>query len=573
MPTRTPCGDAQESCSLRCERSLDVTRGKTVCELRRTGLGNSPRTIPSALRAVPASIELKRGECDFVRLLPVDTGEHRLSRAKLSKPSKIASNCSDVRFWKRVATDKGSAQRWSKRTNAPRMVPYYTGVCRKECATYHGVGSGYSMRQDEVCHRKRETSEQRNQEAQDSANDIWYGAQEAARFLGLHRSTLHLAIQRERLTPDWYTPGGHARFRRTTLEAFQRLLADEAATSDTNIAAPTQTLARLAHMIASGQPLRPICDAAVRGIGEALPGLMSCIVFRSSATDDPGNVHVYTSHGFPRRFFRIFALLRQQPQASFATFTVLRTQAAEYCEDITARSEEPSYSGTIRLFEEVGLHSYAVTPIVVDGQSIGVMVMGSAKPYRFSAHVRTFLQGVADSIATTQRLLNAHQFDATSGAARESLSQALALRAARGMVSETTQSRIAATAAVSVTPSSALEKSREHDQKTDLAPLATRLLQRTGAMEVCALGFGVGVQLDSHHEPLLDLACKAAGSETPIKRHWRTGGAMYSGLGISVPLPSGLRGAVAARWLGMRAMSESDHLLLMAFATACALLS
>ena len=67
--------------------------------------------------------------------------------------------------------------------------------------------------------------------APDAQTDRLVGANEAARFLGIHRSTLHQAVKNGVITPDLTTQGGHFRFSRATLDAFAVRIAREPVTT------------------------------------------------------------------------------------------------------------------------------------------------------------------------------------------------------------------------------------------------------------------------------------------------------------------------------------------------------
>src|SRR5262245_9493289 len=103
--------------------------------------------------------------------------------------------------------------------------------------------------------------------APDAHEEHLYGAQEAARFLGIHRSTLHLAVKRNILVPDSKTPGGHLRFRRETLDAFAVRLAHEAVTSTTSL------LSSLGRTLTLPNGPQEFCHLAVARIRETLPDL------------------------------------------------------------------------------------------------------------------------------------------------------------------------------------------------------------------------------------------------------------------------------------------------------------
>src|SRR5579862_8304506 len=159
--------------------------------------------------------------------------------------------------------------------------------------------------------------------AAEAARDRWFGAQAAADFLSVHRSTVFLAIQRGHLRPDAYTPGGFARFRQSTLEEFSQRLAEEAATGTAPLFAPIHMLAELAHNVKDMTPepiptggipdeVRAVCASAVMAISK--PPLHAPICLIALRTFDPSDPDPYSltiaaQAGIGRSFTRDYHLL------------------------------------------------------------------------------------------------------------------------------------------------------------------------------------------------------------------------------------------------------------------------
>src|SRR5262249_36550162 len=101
----------------------------------------------------------------------------------------------------------------------------------------------------------------------DMQADKLVGANEAARFLGIHRSTLHQAVKNGAITPDLTTHGGHFRFSRATLDAFAVRIAREPVT------ALSELLPELTATLGAPNGRRALCLKAYDRISHGLPDL------------------------------------------------------------------------------------------------------------------------------------------------------------------------------------------------------------------------------------------------------------------------------------------------------------
>src|SRR5579862_3994397 len=97
------------------------------------------------------------------------------------------------------------------------------------------------------------------------------GAQAAAHYLGLHRSTLFLAVREGVLIPDERTRGKHTRFRRATLDAYKARYATASATGETALVPLLRALSELAQSIANAPTLAHAAGAVVEQVQRALP--------------------------------------------------------------------------------------------------------------------------------------------------------------------------------------------------------------------------------------------------------------------------------------------------------------
>lgn len=380
-----------------------------------------------------------------------------------------------------------------------------------------------------------------------AAREQWYGAQEAARFLGVHRSTLHIAVRQGLIVPDQYTPGRHARFKRATLDAFRIRLADHSATSDTAPQA-SQALARLANMLARSSEPEELAAAAIAGIRRVMPQVdKCCIAVRTGDPRDRDRMRLLAQHGIPA--WVIDDYIRLRSTFRFATTTALRCRCPQTCEDT---SKERLYSGTEHLLRSLHLGAYFVQPILAGEEPLGVVICLYSRPHMFTEVERTLMGGIADELATA--LANADQIRHLTGA----------LTTSRVLMRYALNLRADAPSAVEVSAVEAEEGAASvaaHEQA-----LGDLFKQLSGAEDVCALGFGRN--LETRHPYLRDLACQACAGDEMAQRQWRQNGVQYTGIGASILLVTGLRAGVAAAWPGMRPFAEADHSLLVTFAGA-----
>src|SRR5689334_15738949 len=102
--------------------------------------------------------------------------------------------------------------------------------------------------------RKQEETSPMYESDKDAADEHWYGVQEAASYLGIHRATLFRALRSGLIIADRTTPRGRARFRLATLMAFRDQLRHQAATSQEHAYASVAVLAKLAGLGRSSAP-------------------------------------------------------------------------------------------------------------------------------------------------------------------------------------------------------------------------------------------------------------------------------------------------------------------------------
>jgi GAF domain-containing protein len=383
-----------------------------------------------------------------------------------------------------------------------------------------------------------------------AAHERWVGAQEAAVFLGVHRSTLHAAARQGTIVPDGRTPGGHMRFALATLERFRDRLISSPATGDGGTFAPVRTLATLAHQLVEPTDLESACVAAVAGVRSAIPGIELCVLaVRAGDDGDDNRLRVAAQEGFPRWVFDEFHRLRGT--LKYATTAALRSRESDFCENVAERS---LHAGTERVVRGLGLSAYATLPLVANDEALGVLVCAARGPMTFSDLDRAFLRGVADELAALLvRGAERRRLLSRASAGHALTAAAFALRAERD-ARRTPEGDLSAACCNKALAAAAGER------------MGALFRDMTHADAICALGFGQDLPTRDSH--LLSLACQACAGDDLVEERWTVDGVAYTGAAASVPLNAGRRAGVGAVWRGKRAGVEADHALLVTFAGA-----
>ena len=231
--------------------------------------------------------------------------------------------------------------------------------------------------------------------AEGAEQERLYGTQQAAKLLGLHRSTINVAVRKRLLIPDERTPGGHLRFRRVTLEAFRERLAGCPATGGGAGTAPVRLLADLCALLARHETPEALAARVAAGVPRALPGITMCTVTRVVAEpDDRLAPRVLAQSRLPDEVLARFEQLKTT--FKFAVTTVLRTLSPEYCEDTAAA---PLHTGTLELQRIWPLGSYAALPVVVGERAVGALICSGPAPRHFTEHDQALLGAVADLLS------------------------------------------------------------------------------------------------------------------------------------------------------------------------------
>lgn len=227
-----------------------------------------------------------------------------------------------------------------------------------------------------------------------------FSSHEAAEFLGIHRSTLHLAIRKRKLTPDSYTPGGHVRFQGETLRRFKdRLALDSATGGDGSIArALSGAVASLSHFT----ELEPVCEVVVDAALTACPGFAASMILACRDDAPRESFHLVASRGVPERVALEYRWLRRNPGVDFISSVVARQGARLLISDALSAGA-PVPEGTQRLFVGAGWRSAAVLPCVSAGQTLGLLICLGRTSYGLSEPEIAALEQLSDVVTVALR--------------------------------------------------------------------------------------------------------------------------------------------------------------------------
>lgn len=236
-----------------------------------------------------------------------------------------------------------------------------------------------------------QTASERAGQMHDHDHERLYGTQEAAKALGLHRSTINVAVRKRLLIPDERTPGGHLRFCRATLDAFRERLTAGPATGNGAATNAVCLLAELCDLVAREVSLDLLGAHVVAELPRALPGIEMCAIARVAAeSQDRLAPQIIASSQLPDEVWSRFEQLKTTFR--FAITTVLRTLRPEYCEDTSAAA---LHTGTLELRQMWALGSYAALPAIAAGRSVGALVCAGPTPRQFTDDDRALLSAVA----------------------------------------------------------------------------------------------------------------------------------------------------------------------------------
>jgi GAF domain-containing protein len=370
----------------------------------------------------------------------------------------------------------------------------------------------------------------------------------AAKYLGIHRSTLDLAVLHHDIIPDTRTPRGHRRFSRATLESYRAQLNGPRHRARTSGGGGAWTprealLATLIHQVADGMDLVEVCQRAIAGIQALRPEVtMGFVCERFEDPSDPHALRLVAQVGLKLNVTSQYADMRSNVHSGerFAVVTLLTSGQAERCNDTTLPGTR---LGTNVMMTQLGGLSYLLLPLTALGAVIGIMGFISPRKHAFSEVDEQYLTTLADLLAAKMRVhqLRAHLHQlvrATGELAASGLKHRAAPPAADGDV-----------------------------LAQRLRDLVSAYREATGAFAVRTTGLTVDILVEDAQ--LADLAREAAApnSDPPV-RIWREGDSSHTGTSVTIPLPNGQRAGIAAGWHGSRLEWSTDRAVLNVLAAA-----
>jgi len=155
---------------------------------------------------------------------------------------------------------------------------------------------------------------------------------QAAHALGVHRSSLHLAIKNNVLAPDLVTQGGHYRFSRATLEAYAERIAHAPLTTNADL------LTLLPRIITLPDGKERLCRHTFATVERGIPDMTAFVVVESQPNSDRRiRPHITTSLRFPRTILDQF--IATYGKQDMTTTHVLATGEPFYCHESTAEQD------------------------------------------------------------------------------------------------------------------------------------------------------------------------------------------------------------------------------------------
>lgn len=370
-------------------------------------------------------------------------------------------------------------------------------------------------------------------QAADAQAEKLVGANEAARFLGIHRSTLHQAVKNGVIAPDLTTQGGHFRFSRATLETFAVRIAREPVTT------LSELLPELTTTLGAPDGRRALCLKVYERISHALPDLtvfavLSLKLHARSLQD----LEVVASVGFPDWYLP--ELIGSIGREDYEIKHVLRTLRPRYFEDTSKAADlRPS---TRSLARRGALHALAFIPLTQDGVARGVLTVGSLHAHKFRTPDVAFLQNTADELAIA---LACHDY--MDGARAQIVSSGELMREALRLRAD------------SCSPAQLAER---------IAPLVELFCTATGAGAVYLTA--PGVELTPRDETRA-LMRRVSRREPTAMEHWGPPNAQTTAIATLAPLNTRTNMVVAAEWTTEIMRQQEFEALLYVFAAASAI--
>lgn len=406
--------------------------------------------------------------------------------------------------------------------------------------------------------------------AKDVADEHWYGVQDAANYLGIHRATLFRALRSGLIVADRTTPKGRARFRLETLAAFSDLLRHQAATNQDHVFAPVLMLSKLVGLVRS---TAPVADG-IAAIEETVRLLcstggnfdMACVALHVPCATDPYALKLLAERGFPERLKASYTYLR--PYTQFPVNMVLLTGDPDICDDVT--THHIPHETARRVLTQSNVSSYAVYPIVAGNGiakvTLGALVVCGYEPHRFSRQEQTFLAGVADALSAC----------ITQGSLHEGFDLDSDVHLLTPEMTFDIVSRLMNTAYLRTRCPDAIRS-----PLLSVEALCNLVVDESRALTTWTDGFSpepCGNAIDEHEDEirrqyrsnLQSLVQRTRAADGLKREQWQS---RVTAVALPVSLPRGGYGAVGAVWPGVRTEVAAEGIVLSTLASACSLVT
>jgi excisionase family DNA binding protein len=358
---------------------------------------------------------------------------------------------------------------------------------------------------------------------------------QAAHALGVHRSSLHLAIKNNVLAPDLVTQGGHYRFSRATLEAYAERIAHAPLTTNADL------LTLLPRIITLPDGKERLCRHTFATVERGIPDMTAFVVVESQPNSDRRiRPHITTSLRFPRTILDQF--IATYGKQDMTTTHVLATGEPFYCDNV--RTQFIPYSGSQLLNRRSPYQAYAILPLSIGDGVFGTLGVCSRIPHAFTPDEKDLLGRAAQSLAIALACHNAVW-------ARQSHA-------------------IALTALLKASFDYRGRSARSRSPHMEQADVLLRVFQKeTGAEEMFVAG------VESRLEPLSEgarrLAERIIGGEPVAAAQWEGEQGSLVGVAIAMPHVDAYPIALGGVWCGALGEDADYAALLYALAGAYAL--
>lgn len=401
-----------------------------------------------------------------------------------------------------------------------------------------------------------------NERARESLaeGERWFGTQQAARFLNVHRSTVNLAIKRNNLIADYITPGGHHRFKTSTLEAFRETLRTDSATNVERAAEPVRLLGAIAHELMATGDLTTICAETIAGIRRTEHDIDMVTIIRLCrdpylAASDPGHARIESlaAAGFPDAARAAFLRFRDEDKDMLSS-RALHAGTPIILNDLT---EDTLPYASREILRHAEIRSFAVLPITAPGRTYGALNVGSRKPGIFTPSLVAYLDTIVRQLALTMRS------DEYLSISRELMVIAVRLCA-----------DTAASDAAPAEHAPCMAEAREHILSSRLGDLTRVFTSYTGAHRTWGYNLP-GVPTPKRGEQKLAKlgreVCKNIIAHPNRAVQYTIDGRPHTALATSFEITPAQHGVVGAVWHGNHQASAGDYALLMTYGASCLL--